>query len=118
MHESTKRFMEKLEQMKRLHLAKSADYGSDADPFANIRGSGPFANIEPWRGCLVRIADKMQRLHTFAVKGELSCEGVEDTLLDAAAYLIICNVLFDEEKHGDADDPRATCSTASAQGEQ
>ena len=95
-HPSSRRFVELLGEMERLHRSKSADYGSESDPLANIRQGADFVNIEPWRGCMVRIADKVQRLRTYCRTGRLVHEGVRDTLLDLAAYSLLAIVLFDE----------------------
>jgi hypothetical protein len=92
-------FLELLEELRQLHLSKSQDYGSESDPLANIRSGADFVNIEPWRGCLVRVADKVQRLKTFCKTGRLVHEGVRDTLLDLAAYSLLAIVLFDEGKN-------------------
>ena len=95
-HPSSRRFLELLGEMEALHRSKSADYGSESDPLANIRQGADFVNIEPWRGCMVRIADKVQRLRTYCRTGRLVHEGVRDTLLDLAAYSLLAIVLFDE----------------------
>jgi hypothetical protein len=92
------RFFEVLEEIKSMHLRKTMDYGEDADALANVRQGAEFVSIEPWRGCLVRMADKMQRLRTFCRTGRLVHEGVEDTLLDMAAYAAIALVLFREQR--------------------
>jgi hypothetical protein len=42
--------------------------------------------------------DKVTRLKTYAVKGTLANEGVEDSLLDIAAYSLIALILFRESK--------------------
>ena len=89
-------FLELLEEVRQLHLSKSQDYGSESDPLANIRQGAEFVGIEPWRGCMVRVADKVQRLRTFCKTGRLVHEGVRDTLLDLAAYSLLAIVLFDE----------------------
>ena len=89
-------FVQLLDEMRRLHESKSADYGSESDPLANIRQGAEFVNIEHWRGCMVRIADKVQRLRTYCRTGRLVHEGVRDTLLDLAAYSLLAIVLFDE----------------------
>ena len=89
-------FLELLEELRALHLSKSQDYGSESDPLANIRQGAEFVGIEPWRGCMVRVADKVQRLRTFCRNGRLVHEGVRDTLLDLAAYSLLAVVLFDE----------------------
>jgi hypothetical protein len=95
-HPSSAAFVRLLEEMQRLHESKSADYGSEEDPLANVRSGADFVNIEPWRGCMVRIADKVQRLRTFCRTGRLVHEGVRDTLLDLSAYSLLAIVLFDE----------------------
>jgi hypothetical protein len=89
-------FLELLEELRSLHLSKSQDYGSQSDPLANIRQGAEFVGIEAWRGCMVRVADKVQRLKTFCRTGRLVHEGVRDTLLDLAAYSLLAIVLFDE----------------------
>jgi len=91
-------FLELLEELRTLHLSKSQDYGSENDPLANIRQGAEFVGIEAWRGCMVRVADKVQRLKTYCRTGRLVHEGVRDTLLDLAAYSLLAIVLFDEGK--------------------
>jgi len=93
---TSQRFIDLLDEMRRLHESKSADYGSETDPLANIRQGAEFVGIEPWRGCMVRIADKVQRLRTYCRTGRLVHEGVRDTLLDLSAYSLLAIVLFDE----------------------
>jgi len=97
---TSQRFLDLLDEMRRLHESKSADYGSETDPLANIRQGAEFVGIEPWRGCMVRIADKVQRLRTYCRTGRLVHEGVRDTLLDLSAYSLLAIVLFDEGNHG------------------
>ena len=99
-HHSSESFVRLLAEMQRLHESKSADYGSEEDPLANVRSGADFVNIEPWRGCMVRIADKVQRLRTFCRTGRLVHEGVRDTLMDLAAYSLLAIVLFDEGNSG------------------
>lgn len=93
---TSQRFLDLLDEMRRLHESKSADYGSETDPLANIRQGAEFVGIEPWRGCMVRIADKVQRLKTYCRTGRLVHEGVRDTLLDLSAYSLLAIVLFNE----------------------
>jgi hypothetical protein len=93
-------FLELLEELRQLHLSKSQDYGSESDPLANIRQGAEFVGIEPWRACLVRVADKVQRLRTYCKTGRLVHEGVRDTLLDLSAYSLLAIVLFDEGRNG------------------
>ena len=91
------RFHTLLAELGLLHAKKAADYGRDDDVFANVRASQEFG-VEPWRGALIRLNDKVVRLKTFCVKGSLANEGVEDSLMDLAAYALIALILFREEK--------------------
>ena len=79
-----------------LHDRKQQDYGSGRDPFANVRASEGFG-IPAWLGAIIRANDKISRLKTFAVKGTLANEGVEDSLMDLAAYAVIALVLWREQ---------------------
>lgn len=95
MHPASRVFCGILDEMKAMHLKKGADYGTDADPFSNVRASEQFG-IPAWLGSVVRGNDKMSRLKTFAQKGVLRNESVEDSLLDLAVYAVIGLVLFRE----------------------
>ena len=95
-HPSSQAFVDLLDELRQLHLSKSQDYGSEVDPLANIRQGADFVDIESWRGCMVRIADKVQRLRTYCRTGRLVHEGVRDTLLDLAAYSLLAIVLHQE----------------------
>jgi hypothetical protein len=90
-------FLRVLREMASLHAMKAADYGSGDDPLANVRATEGFG-VAPWLGALLRANDKVHRLKEFAKKGTLANEGVEDSLIDLAAYAIISLVLFREGK--------------------
>jgi hypothetical protein len=94
-HPASERFHALLQEMGELHDAKQADYGLDDDPFANVRASEGFG-IPGWVGCMVRGADKVKRLQTLAVKGELGNEAAVDAFMDLAVYAIIGRILFEE----------------------
>jgi hypothetical protein len=89
-------FMEVIEELRQLHLAKTQDYGADSDALKNIRDGADVVGIEPWRACLIRMADKMTRLRSYCHNGRVEFDGVEDTLLDMAAYSAIALVLYRE----------------------
>ena len=95
-HPASQRFHSLLQEMGELHDKKQKDYGSDTDPFANVRGSAAW-DIPPWIGAMVRATDKVKRLQSFARKGELANEGVIDSFMDLAVYSIIARVLYEEE---------------------
>jgi len=90
-------FHEELEQLGLLHDKKQQDYGTNEDPFANVRASEEFG-VPAWQGCLIRMNDKVSRLKTYCKKGTLSNEGVEDSLRDLAVYSLIALVLFREDQ--------------------
>lgn len=94
-------FLGVLDELKALHLSKTHDYGDrqGGDALANIRHGAEMVNIEHWKSALVRAADKVQRLRTYCRVGRLVHEGVEDTLLDLAAYSVIALVLFRESNN-------------------
>lgn len=89
-------FEDVLKEMKLLHDKKQMDYGSKSDPFANVRASEQFG-ISGWLGAVLRANDKMSRLKSFAEKGVLANEPIEDSLIDLANYAVIALVLYREE---------------------
>jgi hypothetical protein len=89
------RFLAILEEMRELHQRKAADYGADEDPLANLRASEDFG-IPAWLGSMIRANDKVRRLMSFAKKGTLKNESVEDSLMDLAAYSILTLILYRE----------------------
>jgi hypothetical protein len=93
-------FMKVLDEISAIHVAKSQDYGADDDALANIRSGADLIGVEPWRACLIRMADKMTRLRSFCHRGRVEFDGVEDTLLDMAAYCAIALVLYREQNNG------------------
>ena len=95
-HLTSRKYIDLLDKLRELHLSKSADYGTTDDPLANIRNGAAFVGIEPWRACLVRLSDKVTRIGTYCAKGTLTHEGVEDSLLDLAAYSLLTLLLHQE----------------------
>jgi hypothetical protein len=95
-HPSSARFHEILEELHALHDRKAKDYGSDNDPLQNVRASQDWG-IPGWVGALIRLNDKVKRLQSFALKGELANESAEDSMRDIAVYAIIALVLYEQE---------------------
>lgn len=90
------RFHAILKEMADLHDRKQEDYGTDADPLANIRASQEWG-VPAYVGALVRLNDKVHRLKAFARKGSLANESAEDSMIDIAVYAILALVLYREE---------------------
>ena len=84
-----------LDEVREMHIRKSADYGDGEDPLANIRASEGF-DVPAWVGALIRANDKMIRLQTAARGQTLVNESIEDSLLDLASYALIALKLFRE----------------------
>lgn len=85
-----------LKQMLNTYEAKDNDYSSTGLPMGNLRKCED-AGIEAWRGCLVRMGDKMSRLENFINQNEYKVsEKAEDTIIDLANYSILCNCLLNE----------------------
>lgn len=89
------RFHELLSEIGELHDLKQSDYGSDADPFANVRATEDWG-IPSWVGALLRLNDKVVRLKSMAKKGALNNEPAEDSMRDIAVYALIALCLYEE----------------------
>lgn len=89
-------FYRKLSKIASLHAMKSADYGDSEDPLANVRAGAELLGVPAWQACLVRIADKIQRVKAYINNGRLANEGVQDAIEDLASYSIIMAVLYEE----------------------
>lgn len=94
-HPSSRAFYTVLAEAARLHDKKQRDYGTDADPFANVRASEDFG-IPAWLGCIIRGNDKVRRIQSFATRGELANESIEDAIIDLCVYAGIALVLYRE----------------------
>jgi len=88
-------FFEVLDEIASLHDKKGRDYGIGVDTLGNVRSSEQWG-IPAWIGTLVRANDKIVRLQNAAKGSDLANEGVEDSLMDLAAYSIIALVLYRE----------------------
>jgi hypothetical protein len=99
---SSFRFYTALMEIAELHARKQKDYGTEHDPFANVRASEEF-DIPAWVGAMLRGNDKVSRIKTYIRKGTLANEGVEDAFQDLATYSLIALVLFREAMDGEAE---------------
>src|SRR5438128_1051809 len=90
-------FDEIIEELRGLHWQKNKDYGTDHDPYQNVRGSQDWG-VAPWVGAMVRLSDKIRRLQKYALDGVLANEGAEDSLRDIAVYAVIALDLWRQEQ--------------------
>jgi len=88
-----------LDNMQAVYEAKDSDYSATGLPMGNLRKCED-AGIDAWRGCLVRIGDKMSRLENFLKEKEylVISEKAEDTVVDLANYAILMSCLIEEIK--------------------
>jgi hypothetical protein len=94
-HPNSQRFHDLLRECGELHDKKQADYGKEADPFANVRASDEWG-IPGWIGAMVRLTDKVRRLQSLARNGGLENEAAHDSFLDIAVYALIAYVLYEQ----------------------
>lgn len=88
-----------VDDMIRIHEEKNTAYaGYSDDPFFNFRNALVFG-VSPYTGCLIRMADKMQRYTNLYKTPELERDYFteEDTLLDLLAYTLIAQCLYEEK---------------------
>ena len=93
-----------LDNMQKVYEAKDSDYSASGLPMGNLRKCED-AGIDAWRGCLVRIGDKMSRLENFLKEKEylVISEKAEDTVIDLANYAILMSCLIEEIKKPNSD---------------
>jgi hypothetical protein len=84
-----------LSEIDRLHTMKQADYGTDHDPYNNLRSGEPYG-VPAWLHTHIMCQHKANRVQSFVEKGSLENEHVRDSLIDLAVYAIAAVVLFDE----------------------
>ena len=108
-------FDDALDELKMLHDAKNHDYATAENPYQNLEGVERLG-IEAWRGIVIRLMDKFERVQQYCVNGELAIksEGLEDTFKDIAVYSTLAMILFrkDQEKDQELTEiERGKCST-------
>jgi hypothetical protein len=93
-----------LDNMQAVYEAKDNDYSATGLPMGNLRKCED-AGIDAWRGCLIRIGDKMSRLENFLKEKEylVISERAEDTVIDLANYAILMSCLIEEIKKPNSD---------------
>ena len=95
-------FDDALDELKMLHDCKNHDYATAENPYKNLEGVERIG-IEAWRGIVIRLMDKFERVQQYCVNGDLAIksEGIEDTFKDIAVYSTLAMILFrkDQDKH-------------------
>ena len=96
---SKERFHEIVNEMVDLHDRKNHDYAGN-DYLSNFLMCEKHMGIPGWKGCIIRLSDKMARIMNVARDDETSVgdETITDTLMDLAVYAIITRILYEEFK--------------------
>lgn len=97
----TKFHSEFCEKMKQVTASKNSDYCGESDnPFANLQMVETMGACSTEIGIITRLSDKFARLLSFLKKGTLSVsdEKIEDTLLDAANYMVLMAAVIKSKK--------------------
>jgi len=80
------------ERCREVMKRKNRDYAGESggDPFANFRTAEAFG-VDPAKGILIRMLDKMRRVQSFVERGDLNVKGepVEDACDDLVNYAIL-----------------------------
>ena len=96
---SKERFHEIVKEMVELHDKKNHDYAG-TDYLSNFLMCEKHMGIPGWKGCIIRLSDKMARIMNVARDDEVSVgdETIIDTLTDLAVYAIITRILYEDFK--------------------
>ena len=97
-----KEFDDALDELKMLHDTKNHDYATAENPYKNLEGVQRIG-IEPWRGIVIRLMDKFERVEQFCRSEELAIksEGLEDTFKDIAIYSTLAMILYRKDEDDD-----------------
>ena len=85
-HPTSQAFFGNLDKIKRLHVEKTAQYGDQEDPFANVTASKK-CGVEPWRRALCDASDCIVRLQRYAHGQPVD---FENAVMDGINWLLIC----------------------------
>ena len=90
------RFDALLAQMKQVHDKKGQDYEAHNIPYENIKASEQWS-VEPWTYAMLRVSEKIRRLHSVAKGKTLQNEDIYDTFIDIANLALIAHILYEEK---------------------
>jgi len=98
---SKERFREIVSEMVELHNRKNRDYAGN-EYLSNFMMCEQHMGIPAWKGCIIRLSDKMARIMNIARTDEIAVgdETVADTLTDLAVYAIVTRILYENSKVG------------------
>ena len=85
-----------------LMRTKNLDYGAEDNLWQNFTATEALGLATTECGILIRMADKLSRLQSFAVRGELAVkgEGVRDALIDIVNYSALLGAYIERKANG------------------
>ena len=86
------------DELHKLHVEKTAQYGHEESSFANIEASA-LCGVEPWRRCLCDLSDCVVRMQRYANGQPVDWE---NALKDAAMWAMLCLLMLRREEQGGA----------------
>ena len=91
-------FTRTLDNLLTTHNLKRKAYGSETDPYQNIRASAESYSVPAWVAANIRAEDKDIRIQNLYRQSDAvrNGESIEDNLLDRAIYSIIALILYRE----------------------
>ena len=101
LHPTSEKFLNNLERLKQLHIAKARGDGTAEDPLANLRASERFG-VPPWIATLIRMNDKIHRLAVRATRElggsdePLPYESLGEECDDISNYAQLIKLLYEE----------------------
>ena len=87
-------WMDVIEELRELHLEKTACYGSKKSAFANVEAS-EMCGVEAWRRAICDLSDCTTRLQAFCNGQDVD---YENACMDAANWSLIALVMLRREK--------------------
>ena len=92
-------FDKTLQNCRETMVGKNNDYAGDSDPLKNFH-SYAIVGVDPRKGILTRMVDKVSRLSNFAEGKEMKIvdEKVDDTIEDLINYAVLLRAAFEAPK--------------------
>lgn len=91
------RFKEILDTLWEIHQRKAAEYGDEKDPLGNINEAKDWG-VAPWANAMLHATDKIRSLKSYVKTGKEPEEGMADTFMDAANYVIIALLKWEDDQ--------------------
>lgn len=97
--EREERFLLFVHEMNEIAIKKQGDYAVQDDVLSNFKKAASICNLPVEMNVLSQIGNKVARLGVLLTSdGEPNNESIHDTLIDLANYVIILDLIINENK--------------------